>query len=81
MGNSNNNPHPNCYLNAFSQVDVSASGGKCVGGLLLNQNSLVGVNNKLPLQKISYSPGTLESGKVVDRWMVPDDGYSKQRNL
>lgn len=45
----------------------------CVGGLLLNQNSLVGVNNKLPLQKISYSPGTLESGKVVDRWMVPDD--------
>lgn len=52
----------------------------CVGGLLLNQKQFCGSNN-LPLQKISYSPGTLESGKVVDRWMVPDDGYSKQRNL
>lgn len=37
-----------------------------------------GGSNKLPLQKISYSPGTLESGKVVDRWMVPDDGWQAE---
>lgn len=43
----------------------------CVGGLLLNQLKQFGGSNK---QKISYSPGTLESGKVADRWMVPDDG-------
>lgn len=54
----------------FSQVDVSAS--SVCGRTFIKSKQFVG-SNKLPLQKISYSPGTLESGKVVDRWMVPDD--------